>query len=299
MDCELIILSNIIILKDLESIQNMMRLTFAALVAATVSAGSGDYNYLDNGENWGDVYPICKDGDQQSPINLTTADVTVSSNMEINGYGYRDFSLAVEGTDLKRSEGSVYVPMADGEFHLNFADGSKSIFEVLQFHFHAPSEHEVNGSLYDLEVHFVHKYADTELQLGGVIGIFFDRSAGNYDNDFLTALWAEGENVDINVSSFFASVDFSRYWNYPGSLTTPPCTQGIKWTVIEDVQPISDAQLKKFTDMWAGNEAWSEGKGNNRVVQDLKSRTLHYSGALSSLSFAAAAVTASLAVLAF
>ena len=82
----------------------------------------------------------------------------------------------------------------------------------------------------------VHKYADTEASLGGVIGIFFDRNAGNYENDFLTALFSkDGDKVDINLQSFLSNVDFSEYWNYPGSLTTPPCTEGIKWTVIKDV----------------------------------------------------------------
>ena len=90
-------------------------------------------------------------------------------------------------------------------------------------------------------MHIVHKYADTEMELGGVIGIFFDTSAGNYDNDFLEALWGDGDDVDINLQSFLSNIDFSEYWNYPGSLTTPPCTEGIKWTVIKDVQPISDA----------------------------------------------------------
>ena len=54
-----------------------------------------------------------------------------NDKMEINGYGYRDFSLAVEGSGLMRGDGAVYAPVTDGEFHLNFADGSKSIFEVL------------------------------------------------------------------------------------------------------------------------------------------------------------------------
>ena len=94
---------------------------------------------------------------------------------------------------------------------------------MLQFHFHAPSEHAVDDKLYDLEVHFVHKYADTEASLGGVIGVFFDREAGNYDNDFLTALWEDDDVVDIKVASFLSNVDMSEYWNYPGSLTTPPC----------------------------------------------------------------------------
>jgi len=217
--------------------------------------------------------------------------------MELNGYGYRDFSIATVGTDLSRADGSVYSPLDNGEFHLNFADGSKSVFTPLQFHFHAPSEHSVDGNLYDLEVHFVHYYADTDYSLGAVIGVFFDRSAGDFDNDFLTAFWADGDEVDVNVASFLSNVDFSEYWNYPGSLTTPPCTEGIKWTVIKDVQPISEAQLKKFTELWADNADWASGKGNNRVVQPLNDRTLYFksTGATGLAAASLAALTAFLA----
>ena len=136
---------------------------------------------------------------------------------------------------LRGDDYSVYVPIEDGEFHLNFADGTKSVFSPLQFHFHAPSEHSVDGKLYDLEVHFVHLYKESG-DLGAVIGIFFDKEeGGDYESEFLNNLWDGGDEVVIQVESFLRNVDFSEYWNYPGSLTTPPCTEGIIWTVIKDV----------------------------------------------------------------
>ena len=205
-----------------------------AMVASVVSAGNADYRQ--GGADWGSDYPLCSNGKEQSPINLTLENVSRSENMELNGYGYRDFSLSQNDENLKRKNGSVYAPVTDGEFHLNFADGSKSIFQILQFHFHAPSEHTVEGLQYDLELHLVHKDVDSKESIGAVIGILFDRTAGNYENDFLTALWSkETDKVNINLQSFLSNVDFSEYWNYPGSLTTPPCTEGIKWTVIRDV----------------------------------------------------------------
>lgn len=145
----------------------------------------------------------------------------------------------------------------------------------------------------------MHLYADTS-GLGGVIGVFFDRTAGNYDNDFLTKLWdPDADNVEVNVASFLSNVDFSEYWNYPGSLTTPPCTEGVKWTVIKDVQPISDEQLKLFTDLWQDNPEFAKGKGNNRELMPLNERTLYFNGALSGVSVAAASFTALAAYLAF
>ena len=145
----------------------------------------------------------------------------------------------------------------------------------------------------------MHLYKDSG-DLGAVVGVFFDRVAGGeYENDFLTELWDGGDEVNVNVASFLSNIDFSEYWNYPGSLTTPPCTEGIKWTVIKDVQPISEAQLQKFTSLWADNPDWANGKGNNREVQPLNSRTLYYKNAMSGLSLTALALSASLTYLAF
>ena len=90
-------------------------------------------------------------------------------------------------------------------------------------------------------------------------------------------------------------VDFSEYWNYAGSLTTPPCTEGVKWTVIRQVQPISDRQLKKFTAKWADDPNFANGNGNNRVVQDLEARTLYYNGAASLVAAGASLLMAALA----
>lgn len=173
-----------------------------------------------------------------------------------------------------------------------------SVFSPAQFHFHAPSEHSVDGKLYDLEFHLVHTYADTNGMLGGVLGIFFDvEEGGDYPNPLLEALWDDREEVEdevkIPLASFLAGVDMTEYWNYNGSLTTPPCTEGIKWTVIKEVQPISTAQLEKFTALWSGATDFAEGKGNNRLVQPLNDRTLYFNGAASlSAAFAAVAVAA-------
>ena len=115
---------------------------------------------------------------------------------------------------------------------------------------------------------------------GAVIGIFFDREAGgNYENAFIKSLLnavdtRKTKKDEVNVREFLSGVDMSEYWSYDGSLTTPPCTEGLKWSVIRQVQPISDDQLLKFTAGLSGNPD-RNGKGNNRIVMPLNDRQLY------------------------
>lgn len=76
-------------------------------------------------------------------------------------------------------------------------------------------------------------------------------------------------------------MDFSVYWNYAGSLTKPPCQEDIKWTVIADVQSLSKEQLKRLQIKMANKMKYAGGKGNNREIQPLGSRTLYFSKASS------------------
>ena len=136
-------------------------------------------------------------------------------------------------------------------------------------------------------MHINHYYKDQPTALGAVISIFFDREKGsNKSNTFLDSLNFGKTVVDtatpvtnVNLASLLSGTDFSRYWSYNGSLTIPPCTEGIKQSVLEQVQPISDAQLTAFQQYFSGNMSFAKGKGNNRESQPLNSRTLYFKGA--------------------
>ena len=297
----------------------MFRTLTSALFAAAVSAGAADYTQ--NGANWGD---LCANGKEQSPIDLTVGGAIENGKMEITGFNYFDFTVnsSYKSDDLAHT--TYFHPDAlveNAEFQITFADGSQSYFTPLQFHFHAPSEHSVDGKLYDLEIHFVHTVkgsnkaggtaAPQGVLPGAVIGVFFDRAAGGtYENAFLTSLTnaittkSAATPTSVGVRSFLSGLDMSEYWSYDGSLTTPPCTEGLKWSVIKQVQPINETQLTFFTSRLAGNQAFASGKGNNRVVQPLNARKLYLaadvpvageSGAASIFASAALAIAAVLA----
>lgn len=164
-------------------------------------------------------------------------------------------------------------------------DGSELDWTAIEWHFHAPAEHRLDGVEHDAELHFVHFKKDSFMfdnLNGSVIGVIFDRAAGgNKENPFLKSFFdsvdhigdgVNGNQPEIKISDFLESIDTEHYWTYDGSLTTPPCTEGIVWNVIKQVQPISDAQLKRFTEFLADDPNFAGGRGNNRGVQDLHGR---------------------------
>ena len=228
--------------------------------------GAVVYNYNQNGADWGIDSPLCDTGVEQSPIDLTAA--TLSEKLMLSLADYENY---VTG-DVKLKDHTLEFGVTDGVLSLAFGDDQlPADFNPLQFHFHAPSEHVIDGEYMDLEVHIVHLYSTGGL--GAVIGIMFDRVAGgNSDNPFIEALDFENADPDgnpvenVNLKDFLDGVDMTNFWSYNGSLTTPPCTEGIKWTVIKDVQPISDAQLAGFNRWFSSRPEYAMGNGNNREV---------------------------------
>ena len=175
-------------------------------------AADGKVDYTDNGDSWKLENPFCNDGVLQSPIDLTTQIEIVGDNknkaiinekMEVIGYNYFNFPLTAD--DFKEfptkidPTWKVDFPKENAkgvknraELNITFWDGSKEYFTPLQFHMHAPSEHSVDGKLYDAELHLVHVYKvpDDTVIFGAVIGIFFDIEEGGAEpNTFLESLW--------------------------------------------------------------------------------------------------------------
>lgn len=298
----------------------MLSYVSSALLAATTFAAVGkDWNYDDLGRDWGTIhdgkYSLCDTGVEQSPIDLDP-NASSSNNLKLHLTNYYNFVGTSAVDDPTYTTGFAdEEKRAQANLEVTYWNKEKLEFTPKQFHFHAPSEHSVDEQLYDAEVHFVHvnKGSGTTAEdgtvsgetYGAVIGIFFDVDEDDTPNPFIQevfdAFTATHDGDDdtsakqIAVANFLESVDMTEFWEYDGSFTTPPCTEGIKWNVVKQVQPISKAQLDFFKSKLSGDADFANGNGNNRIVQDIEDRVLMQygaSGATSMVTYAAATMAA-------
>ena len=129
-----------------------------------------------------------------------------------------------------------------GTLDLLNGDNEHGEFQPLQFHFHAPSEHTVEGYYYPAEVHFVHlgcrdKSQGNQCGQVAVLGIFFELMHPYEDNPFLEEMFGAFETRDmsdrdrnkvaVNIDRLMGELNTDAYWSYQGSFTTPPCTEGV------------------------------------------------------------------------
>ncbi len=190
-------------------------------------------------EHWGDLAPefaLCATGTEQSPVDIPAG---APLNPADISFHYQTVPLAI----LNNGH-TIQVNTPTGG---SMTVGGKT-YELAQFHFHLPSEHELNGASKNMELHLVHKAADGEL---AVVGVFLGAGAenaalapvfNNLPKEEQDATPVEGVSVDVGA---LLPAEHTFY-RYDGSLTTPPCTQGVKWHVLSTPVEISQAQIDAF-----------------------------------------------------
>ena len=202
--------------------------------------------------NWAsldEAYAACS-GSRQSPVDLAADDDAQKVNIELN---YE----AAEGT-LVDTGHLVQVNVEGGSMTI---DGKA--FALKQFHFHTPSEHTLDGTSYPAEAHLVHAADDGEL---AVLGIVYQEGDAS---EVLAPVWedlaalSEAEPVTINVGNLLPSSRVA--YTYTGSLTTPPCSEGVRWHVMQQPLTLSAQQLAALTAIH---------DNTNRPVQPLNEREL-------------------------
>jgi carbonic anhydrase len=229
------------------------------------------WDYKHEGHDWAHICPF---GPIQSPIRITTEETHRSSKCFEEKYYPLELQyspIMTRGRFTKR----IYVVHGDYGKMLVYPPVDKKkprVFESVQFHFHAPCEHEVDGNLYDLEMHLVHK----DIRKGtynAVLGFMF-KNTGKFNPFIQSTIDALEKPEKIDLAELLK--EDPQFYFYHGSLTTPPCSENILWFLTSKVMEMDEKQLRFFTSRWAGNEGYAEGKGNNRELQPLYNRPIIY-----------------------
>jgi carbonic anhydrase len=232
------------------------------LFAGSAFAGHGGahwgYTGHEGPEFWGDLaakYAACKSGQSQSPINITGA---VDVELPAIQFDYKDSGLSIinngHTVQVSYDEGSSIT-----------VDGHN--YKLVQFHFHTPSENQIESKAFPMEAHFVHADADGHL---AVIGVMLQTGA---ENAKLADIWKampmeEGKTAKPagSVNALDLMPANKDYYRFDGSLTTPPCSEGVVWMVMKDPITISEAQAQKFAQLFPHHNARPVQAVNGRTV---------------------------------
>ena len=211
------------------------------------AAAHPHWGYAGDGapEQWGNLQPdfkVCQFGLEQTPIDLAGGMKAEAGALALD---YKPLPLRVV------NNGHTIQVNADAGCSCSIG-GAK--YDLLQFHFHHPSEHLLAGKSFDLECHFVHKSGANAL---AVVGVFIKPGAKNPALAPLFDSMPSKEGPEVKVSG---TIDPSAlmpksggYFRYMGSLTTPPCSEGLTWTVFKEPIEASPDQIKQFASLFANN----------------------------------------------
>lgn len=231
-------------------------------MSLTAEKSAWNYEGETGPEFWGSLskdYALCQEGTQQSPIDI--ANVLVSDIDTIN------FNYSPSALNILNNGHTVQINYDKGS---SITIGDKE-YQLLQFHFHTPSEHALGGELAEGEVHFVHahKTAEGETQLA-VIGIMIYEGKENVAFADVIANLPEHkseektiEEVKVNAENLLPAN--RQVYRYTGSLTTPPCSEGVNWNILIEPVSMSAKQLEALTKVL---------HNNNRPLQDLNKREI-------------------------
>ena len=217
----------------------------AAVPLPTLAKPQYGYSGDISPEKWATLspkYAACSDGAEQAPVNIVSKN-TVRKSAATN---LKPSYVATSGDVV--NTGTTIQVNTSGDLAIG-----KTPFKLLQYHFHTPSEEAINGAHFPMNVHLVHQDAKGRL---AVIGVNFKKGKAN---SYLASFWGKlpakkGGKVSVDLPSLKellpASLD---YYTFPGSLTTPPCTEGVQFYILKNPAPISEQQLADFRKLYPMN----------------------------------------------
>lgn len=211
-------------------------------------------------ERWAAITPefaACAEGRQQSPI-----DIRDGARLELEPI---EFSYPPGPLRVVDNGHTVQVNMEAGRYIVVL--GKR--YDLKQFHFHKPAEERIDGRTYDMVAHLVHKDGDGRV---AIVAILFEAGA---DNAFIRRLWPylpleQGRETylpEVRLELDKMLPESRTYYTYMGSLTTPPCTEGVLWVVMKNPVPISVEQVSVFSRLYPMN-ARPIQEANGRFIKE-------------------------------
>nr|WP_086937586.1 carbonic anhydrase family protein [Thaumasiovibrio occultus] len=230
-------------------------LATALIAALPYISHAAEWGYgEENGpDHWGHFAEVCASGKNQSPVDIQNAAASDLDDLELSYHG-QVVDILNNGHTLQGGvEGHNVLTIDDTEF------------ELKQFHFHTPSENLINNQSYPLEAHFVH--ADQNGNLAVVAVMYEVDDKNNQVAQLSQSLPTAGETTALDQPFAVKSMlpEFDGYYRFSGSLTTPPCSEGVRWLVLNNSQHLSQEQADALHQVMGDN---------NRPVQDIYARQI-------------------------
>jgi len=231
------------------------------LLVAALQAPHWEYEGTHGPANWGTLdkaYANCVSGKQQSPIDIR----------QVQAASLPSITFSYQRSPLKLIDNghTIQINYAPGSF-ITWGDQK---YELQQFHFHHPAEEKVFGKSYPLVAHLVHKNAAGRL---AVVAVLF--TEGDAFNPTVERLWhalptEKGEEMapdglSVNAGDLLPAE--RGYFTFSGSLTTPPCTEGVTWFVLKTPVPLSKEEIAMFAQRYPHNARPVQPR-NGRVIQE-------------------------------
>ena len=211
-------------------------------------------------KHWSELnkkFKMCSEGKHQSPINIIP-----NKHIQLKSL---DLEYKSPSESIIDNGHTVQVNIKEGSlFKINGVD-----YKLKQFHFHVPSENNINGNEFPMEAHFVHATDDGKL---AVVAVMFETGE---ENPVIAKIWKElpslkmGEKVKFELSDKDIKAlmpDNKEYYKFEGSLTTPPCSEDVKWHVYKHPLSVSKEQVIEFFKLY--------GFPNNRPIQETNKREI-------------------------
>ncbi len=215
---------------------------------SNVEWGYGAENGPDEWANLSDDYQLCGNGEMQSPINIETSEMPTAE---------QDLEFTYESTIFEVVDTGHSIEFLD-ENEQNSLEYNGDTYNLEQIHFHNGSENLIDNTEFDLEGHLVHTNDAGE---NLVVSVMF--SIGEENSAIADGFAKVSQEIVFDPKDLIPSD--SEYYSFLGSLTTPPCTENVRWLVFDEPLSVSQEQYDAFTNVY---------RDNNRDVEDLNDREI-------------------------